>query len=77
MKPPKAKKLAEEIENKQLFQSLPNVKVFPRRVTPIDKEKMMGRWKVIREELERRGLPVIGTANIDNAIEKKWVTGTK
>ncbi|KAK4643215.1 hypothetical protein QC761_403570 [Podospora bellae-mahoneyi] len=77
VKPPKAKKLAEEIENKQLFQSLPNVKMFARRVTPIDKEKMVGRWKVIREELERRGLPVIGTADIDNAIEKKWVTGAK
>ncbi|KAK0744268.1 hypothetical protein B0T21DRAFT_447536 [Apiosordaria backusii] len=74
VKAPKAKKLAEEIENKQIFQSLPNVRVFPRRVTPIDKEKMVGRWKVIREELERRGLPVIGTANIDNAVERNPIS---
>lgn len=31
-----------------------------RRFTPIDKEKETGRWKVIEEELTRRGLPVTG-----------------
>lgn len=39
---------------------LPNVVVSGKRVTPIDKEKAVGRWKVIEAELDRRRLPVIG-----------------
>jgi hypothetical protein len=39
---------------------LPNVKVFNRRITPIDKEKMVGRWKIIEKELNNRGLPLTG-----------------
>lgn len=31
-----------------------------RRQTPIDKEKEVGRWKVIEKELRERGLPVVG-----------------
>lgn len=37
-----------------------NVVVSGRRVTPIDKEKVVGRWKVIEAELEKRRLPVTG-----------------
>ncbi|OTA22510.1 hypothetical protein BTJ68_14935 [Hortaea werneckii EXF-2000] len=40
---------------------IPNVTVHPRRQTPIDREKSVGRWKVIEEELVQRGLPVTGT----------------
>lgn len=47
------------------------------RVIFIDKEKMMGCWKVIWEEFERCGFFVIGIVNIDNVIEKKWVMGMK
>lgn len=39
----------------------PNVTVHTRRQTPIDREKNVGRWKVIEEELVQRGLPVTGT----------------
>merc|ERR1712230_259947 len=39
----------------------PNVTVHARRQTPIDREKNVGRWKVIEEELVQRGLPVTGT----------------
>ena len=42
--------------------SLPNVEIFPRRHTPVDKEKTVGRWKVIEKELQKRGLPVLGHA---------------
>ncbi|KAK4187412.1 hypothetical protein QBC35DRAFT_410530 [Podospora australis] len=70
--PPKPKKLVELVEQKALFQELPNVRVFPRRVTPIDKEKMVGRWKLIQQELEDRGLPVTGTAGYGKAVEKRW-----
>ncbi|RMD41668.1 hypothetical protein DV735_g3430, partial [Chaetothyriales sp. CBS 134920] len=38
----------------------PNVLIFPRRETPVDKEKEVGRWKVIEKELTERGLPVLG-----------------
>ncbi len=75
VEPPKPKKLAELVETKGVFKDLPNVRVFPRRVTPIDKEKMVGRWKIIVNELEKRDLPVIGTGNHGAAIEKKWVEG--
>jgi Ribosomal subunit 39S len=40
--------------------NLPNVKIFNRRITPIDREKMVGRWKIIEKELNRRELPVTG-----------------
>ncbi|KAK3991495.1 ribosomal subunit 39S-domain-containing protein [Cladorrhinum sp. PSN332] len=73
--PPKPAKLAELVEQKALFSELPNVKVFPRRVTPIDKEKMVGRWKIIARELEERGLPLTGTGDYGKSVEKKWVEG--
>jgi len=38
----------------------PNVMVLTRRETPVDKEKEVGRWKVIERELQARGLPVLG-----------------
>ena len=37
-----------------------NLLVFGRRETPVDKEKEVGRWKVIEEQLIERGLPVLG-----------------
>lgn len=72
VKPPPPKKLAELIELRGELPNLPNVKVYPRRVTPIDKEKMNGRWKVILQELEKRDLPVVGTAGYDKSPELKW-----
>ena len=38
--------------------SIPNVKFVPKRVTVVDKEKEVGRWKVIEFALKERGLPV-------------------
>ncbi|KAI9881269.1 MAG: hypothetical protein M1830_005555 [Pleopsidium flavum] len=60
--PPKPKKLAEVLSADPRLTGLPNVKMFGRRFTPIDREKEVGRWKVIEKELERRGLPVTGNA---------------
>ncbi|KAK4225737.1 hypothetical protein QBC38DRAFT_420650 [Podospora fimiseda] len=73
--PPKPAKLAELVEKKALFSELPNVKVFPRRVTPIDKEKMVGRWKIIARELQEHGLPLTGTGDYGKSVERKWVEG--
>lgn len=37
---------------------LPNVKIYSKRVTEMQKEKEIGRWKVIEYALRERGLPV-------------------
>ncbi|KFZ05174.1 hypothetical protein V501_08620 [Pseudogymnoascus sp. VKM F-4519 (FW-2642)] len=58
--PPKPKKVIEALAQRHTLFDLPNVKVHARRVTPVDKEKSVGRWKVIEKELEARGLPVLG-----------------
>ncbi|KAI9796972.1 MAG: hypothetical protein M1835_002495 [Candelina submexicana] len=60
IKPPKPKKLLDALVENEDLASLPNVKIFDRRITPIDREKSVGRWKVIERELERRELPVTG-----------------
>ncbi len=62
VRPPAPTKLAQALLDDDRLTSLPNVKVFPRRVTPIDKERAVGRWKVIEKELVARGLPVTGRA---------------
>ncbi|PGH21371.1 hypothetical protein AJ80_03288 [Polytolypa hystricis UAMH7299] len=61
---PKPKKLVEELLANSELTSLPNVKISARRQTPIDKEKEIGRWKIIEAELTARGLPVTGRADI-------------
>jgi hypothetical protein len=58
--PPKPKKLVETLLADDALQELPNVQIYERRVTPIDKETKLGRWKLIEKELESRGLPVTG-----------------
>ncbi|MCJ1355689.1 MAG: hypothetical protein MMC33_005681 [Icmadophila ericetorum] len=59
-KKPKPKKLAEQLLKKEDLLAIPSVKIRERRFTPIDREKEVGRWKVIEKELEKRGLPVTG-----------------
>jgi hypothetical protein len=58
--PPKPRKLVDALKKKEDLLALPNVSVFERRVTPIDKEKSVGRWKIIEQELQKRDLPVTG-----------------
>jgi hypothetical protein len=57
---PKPAKLFDALVERQDLVSLPNVKIFNRRITPIDQEKMVGRWKIIEKELNSRGLPLTG-----------------
>ncbi len=75
VEPPKPKKLFELVENNEMFKDQANVKVYPRRVTPIDKEQMVGRWKVIVKELRKRDLPITGTGDHGPPVEKKWISG--
>ena len=56
----KPKKLA-QTEQLQQLKGAPNVAVHASRRTPIHKEKAVGRWKVIEEELIARDLPVTGS----------------
>jgi len=72
---PKPKKLAELVEQTGIMQELPNVQFYPRRVTPIDKEQMVGRWKLIQKELQARELPVTGTGKYTKTVEWKWARG--
>jgi hypothetical protein len=67
--------LADEINQRKELLELPNVTVHSRRVTPIDKEIWVGRWKVIEEELKMRDLPVTGAGKHDKAREKAWLMG--
>lgn len=60
--PPKPKILADVLSADSKLTGLPNVRLLERRFTPVDREKEVGRWKVIERELERRGLPVTGNA---------------
>lgn len=54
-------KLARTPELQLLQQGAPNVQVHSKRQTPIHKERAIGRWKVIEEELIARDLPVTGS----------------
>lgn len=44
----------------------PNVKLSPRKQTEIMEDQQVGRWKVIKHELMRRGLPIT-----ENTIPKE------
>jgi hypothetical protein len=67
--------VVEDIEHKGDLLELSNVKVYNRRVTPIDKETWVGRWKVIEEELKKRNLPVTGHGKWGKARERFWIQG--
>ncbi|ENH65393.1 hypothetical protein FOQG_01303 [Fusarium oxysporum f. sp. raphani 54005] len=71
----RGKKLAEVLEDQKALFALPNVKVHNRRVTPIDREVAVGRWKIIEEELQKRDLPVTGTGKYGKNKERDWLTG--
>ncbi|KAF6830402.1 hypothetical protein CMUS01_07766 [Colletotrichum musicola] len=72
---PKPAKVAEAVRRDGALLRLPNLQVFDRRVTPIDKEKAVGRWKVIEAELEKRSLPVTGHKHLQKGVERKWILG--
>lgn len=52
--------VAEQLLNNEELAVQNNLLVLGRRETPVDKEKELGRWKVIERELQERGLPVLG-----------------
>jgi len=58
--PPPPKTLFETLIGAGKLEGLGNVVIKGRRQTPVDKEKEVGRWKIIERELRDRGLPVVG-----------------
>ena len=48
------------LAQKEELLDLPNVAVYPKRLSIVDKEKSVGRWKIIEQELKARSLPVFG-----------------
>lgn len=77
LKKPEPKKLAQSLSMAEQLQALANVKIAPRRVTPIDKEKAVGRWKLIEEELVERGLPVTGhTTRVKKQTVESYESGS-
>lgn len=71
-KPPK---LAEILETQSELPKIPNVTLHDRKVGPIDKERAVGRWKIIEEELQKRGLPVSGSVDLPKNKERDWLLG--
>lgn len=59
-KKPKPKKLSKVLFANAQLQHLRNVQLKGTRLTPSDKEKQLGRWKVIVKELKERDLPIYG-----------------
>lgn len=69
VKKPKPKRVAEALLHSNRVAELPNVQILDKRYGPIDREIEVGRWKVIKEELEKRGLPVTaGRSKVRNAL---------
>lgn len=68
VKKPKPKKIAEALLNSNTVTELPNVQIRHKRYGPMDRETEVGRWKVIKEELEKRGLPIFGNKRVHNAL---------
>jgi hypothetical protein len=53
---------AEELDE---LKEASNVQVLGRRRNVVDREKAVGRWKIIEEELDLRGLPLFGSNYVD------------
>ncbi|ETN47004.1 uncharacterized protein HMPREF1541_01194 [Cyphellophora europaea CBS 101466] len=59
---PKPQKTHENLMANEELIAQPNVRISERKISPIDREREIGRWKVIEKELMERGLPVVGRA---------------
>ncbi|KAI1089723.1 ribosomal subunit 39S-domain-containing protein [Rostrohypoxylon terebratum] len=76
LKPPKPKTLTMEIqERRQDLLQLPNVHVSTKRITRGDKEKAVGRFKLIEEEFRKRDLPLKGHGNASPNTEIMRIRG--
>lgn len=56
---PESKKLHSTTEMQKIKRNIPNVQVYMNRRTPLHKDREVGRWKLIEQELITRDLPVL------------------
>ncbi|PHH66490.1 hypothetical protein CDD81_6965 [Ophiocordyceps australis] len=70
-------KLADELKRRGDLKQLANVKVHKTKLGLIEKEVALGRWKIIRQELRKRDLPIIGRSVLPQNKERKWMRGEK
>lgn len=75
--PPPPRTVYEAVQQRGELSKLPNVTIHEKRRTPVDEAKSVGRWKIIEEELNRRGLPVLGKDKVDGFKEREWYRGPK
>lgn len=72
---PKPATFSDEIQaKKQSLINLPNVSFAPKRVTRGDKDKALGRYKLIEEEFAKRDLQG-GPLSVHKSKEKSWFKG--
>ncbi|KAJ2975365.1 hypothetical protein NUW58_g8377 [Xylaria curta] len=75
-KPPKPATLTQEIQERHLdLLHLPNVAVASKRVTRGDKEKALGRFKLMQEEFRKRNMPAYGHGNVRKGKEISRLRG--
>ncbi|KAI0376069.1 ribosomal subunit 39S-domain-containing protein [Hypomontagnella monticulosa] len=75
-KSPKPKTLTQEIqERRQDLIQLPNVSVATKRITRGDREKALGRFKLIEEEFRKRELPLEGHGFVEKNKELARLKG--
>ena len=67
-KQPKPGKIAEVLRKSNPIVQLPNVQILNKRYGAIDRDREVGRWKVIKKELEKRGLPITGKSAVRNTL---------
>lgn len=77
VKPPPPRTVYEAVQQQGELAKLPNVQVHPKRVTPVDKARTVGSWKIIEKELEKRDLPVLGHDDVDKFRETEWFRGPR
>ena len=75
VKKPRPPRLVESLVRSSDLPYLANVSLHSRKIGPIDKEIAVGRWKIIEEELAKRGLPVTGTGGLSKNKERDWISG--
>lgn len=68
---PKPKKLAFTLLANEELMANRNIQVRGGRQTPVHRDRAVGRWKLIEEELVNKGLPVFGHGiKADRGIQK-------
>ncbi|KAJ4417146.1 hypothetical protein N0V82_006346 [Gnomoniopsis sp. IMI 355080] len=75
VKPEPPRKVYEAVQQRGELNKLPNVAVYSKRRTPVDVARAVGRWKIVKQELQKRGLPVLGADKFDKFREGEWYRG--